>query len=207
MGLTLFHDICKQVDDLGPENWVVSSSLALIDKGNAEHVLWQRYWLEVSKDLTSEKLSALAAVAMDGTGKTLASGADAVRESVASAVTSLSATAAKKAEAVKVPTRQKLSKDEIWAETTGEKPNQFRGKGADASPITIEDEIKKGLKPYGDGIDKTSQMFQQPTEKRIELKLRGTSSSMSQKKHQQHRSIRAVLMEERKHPVPSKGRK
>ena len=116
-------------------------------------------------------------------------------------------TAAKKAKAVKVPTRQKLSKDESWAETTGEKPNQFRGKGADASPITIEDEIKKGLKPYGDGIDKTSQMFQQPTEKRIELKLRGTSSSMSQKKHQQHRSIRDLLMNERKHPVSSKGRK
>jgi hypothetical protein len=107
---------------------------------------------------------------------------------------------------VKVPTRQKLSKDESWAETTGEKPNQFRGKGADASPITIEDEIKKGLKPYGDGIDKTSQMFQQPTEKRIELKLH-TSSPMSHKRHQQHRSIRAVLMDERKHPMPSKGRK
>jgi hypothetical protein len=93
---------------------------------------------------------------MDGTGKTLASGVDAVRGSVASTVTSLSATAAKKTKSVKVPTRQKLSKDENWAETTGEKPNQFRGRGAHASLITIEDEIQKGLKPYGDGIDKTS---------------------------------------------------
>ena len=31
MGLTFVHDICKQVDNLGTENWVVSSSLALID--------------------------------------------------------------------------------------------------------------------------------------------------------------------------------
>jgi len=96
MGLTFVHDICKQVDDLGPQNWVVSSSLALIDKGHAGHSWWQRYWsdFEVSKDLTSEKLSALAAVAMDGTGKALASVFDAVRESVASAATSLSASAA-----------------------------------------------------------------------------------------------------------------
>jgi hypothetical protein len=209
MGLTLFHDICKQVDDLGPENWVVSSSLALIDKGNAEHVLWQRYWLEVSKDLTSEKLSSLAAVAMDDTGKTLASGVDAVSESVASAVTSLSATAAKKTKAVNVPTRQKLSMDEIWAETTGKKPSQFHGRVGHASPITVEDEIKNDLKPYGDGIDKTSEIFQQPSEERIELKLHGTSGSMSaaQERHQQHRWIRAVLKDERKHPVSSKGRK
>jgi len=175
--------------------------------------LWQRYWLEVSKDLTSEKLSSLAAVAMDETGKTLASGVDAVSESVASAVTSLSATADKKTKAVKVPTRQKLSKDESWAETTGEKPSQFHGRRAHASPSTIEDEIKKGFKPYGDGIgdgiDKTSEMFQQPSEKSIELKFHGTSGSMSaaQKRHQQHRSITAVLMDERKHPVPSKTRK
>ena len=31
MGLTFVQDICKKVDDLGTENWVVSSSLALID--------------------------------------------------------------------------------------------------------------------------------------------------------------------------------
>ncbi len=181
----------------------------MIDKGNAEHVLWQRYWSDVSKDLTSKKLSALAAVAMDGTGKTLASGVDALRESVASAVTSLSATAAKKAEAVKVPTRQKLSKDEIWAETTGEKPSQFHDRGAHASPITIENEIKKGLKPDGDGIDRTSKMVQQPSEKRIKLKLHGTSGSMSaaQERHQQHRWIRAVLMDQRNYPGSSRGRK
>ena len=94
MGLTFVHDICKKVDDLGAENWVVSSSLALIDKGHAEHVLWQRYWSQVSKDCTSEKLSALAAVAMDGTGKALASAFDAVRESVVSAATSWSASVA-----------------------------------------------------------------------------------------------------------------
>ena len=146
---------------------------------------------------------------MDGTGKTLASGVDAVRGSVASTVTSLSATAAKKTKSVKFPTRQRLAKDENWAKTTGEKPIQFRGRGAHASLITIEDEIQKVLKPYGDGIDKTSEIFQQPSEKRIELKLHGTSGSMSvaQKRHQQHRWIRAELMDERKHPVPSLGRK
>ena len=96
MGLTFVHDICKKVDDLGAEHWVVSSSLALIDKGHVGHSWWQGYWsdFEVLKDWTSEKLSALAAVAMDGTGKTLASAFDAVRESVASAATSLSVSAA-----------------------------------------------------------------------------------------------------------------
>ena len=44
--------------------------------------------------MTSEKLSGLAAVSMDGTGKALASAFDAVRDSFASAATSLSASAA-----------------------------------------------------------------------------------------------------------------
>ena len=117
-------------------------------------------------------------------------------------IDSLSATAAEKTKAVKVPTRQKLSKDEIWAETTGEKPIQFHGRGAHASPITIEDEIQKGLKPDGDGIDRTSEMVQQPSE-------HGTSGSMSaaQERHQQHRWIRAVLMDQRNYPGSSRGRK
>ena len=34
-----------------------------------------------------------------------------------------------------------------------EEPNEFHGKGADASPETIEHEIKKGLKPFGNGKD------------------------------------------------------
>ncbi len=82
MGLTFLHDICKKVDDLGPGHWVVSSSLALIDKGH-----------EVT-NVTSKMLSSLAAVAMDGTGRELASAFDAVRDLFASAATSLSASAA-----------------------------------------------------------------------------------------------------------------
>ncbi len=52
----------------------------MIDKGEVSNV-------------TSEKLSGLAAVSMDGTGKALASVFDAVKDSFASAATSLSASA------------------------------------------------------------------------------------------------------------------
>jgi hypothetical protein len=53
----------------------------MIDKGEVSNV-------------TSEELSGLAPVSMDGTGKALASAFDAVKDSFASAATSLSASAA-----------------------------------------------------------------------------------------------------------------
>ena len=63
-----------------------------------------------------------------------------------------------------------------------EQPGKFRGNGADASPFTIEQELEKGVQVFGPGKD-------------VEISLDGrvTTTSIAQKLHKQHRTIRDQL--------------
>jgi len=84
-----------------------------------------------------------------------------------------------KAKAAKGKTKSKMHKLAAKQEPR-EEPNQFHGEGADASPETIEEDVRKGLKPFGSGKDPKVATARMPT-------------SIAQKLHRAHRSIAATL--------------
>jgi len=94
-------------------------------------------------------------------------------------------TGAKGNTGVKLTKKHKLTADE-----TPEAENQFRGDGADASPVTIEEEVEEGKKPFGSGKEEAS----------LDLMVsHGRKPSIAQKLHKTHRHISGEIMDKKAH--------
>jgi hypothetical protein len=139
------------------------------------------------------------------------------REHLAAPPAGWHAPVSKKAKSVK-KARSAPSKMHMLAkQEPKEEPNEFHGKGADASPETIEHEIKKGLKPFGNGKDlevesdgEMKTMAQKEVANKpktiagkIQARLEGKkpamttarmTTSIAQELHREHRHIASTLV-------------
>ena len=85
---------------------------------------------------------------------------------------------ARKTATKKHATKRDAKKHVKWVDRV----NQFHGEGADAAPATLEEEEKKGVKPFGSGRPENF-----------------VSTQHMQTLHRQHRTIAGLLMDPKEH--------